>query len=380
MPRPQQRTPFAFTKSIGWLRTAATWSRTQNGGTANIQFLPGDESELFVSSEGYYGYVQVAVSPGAGGPYGWAVQNKLVVIPTTEDFDGRFPDTMAFNLLVRRGLHISSNLGYRAAVVITSAPLTSAPIVPLYLNQYSVPVGAEDWIWGNGPPTGINTPPQAQNYVAVADEQKDERFTSKIKIKEEDVEAVDEELNGCGPGATARSIKYLQKQGLINVNQNVQQVYTTLKGKDCMDTKIGAGQAGTTNANFEKGKKRYSDGRRLNITTEATATTPFVKSDVMDPMNNGADVEIVFYKGKNEKGEDLDGHIAFVSEIILTRDKKTEDVTGMQVKIIDDPVQGDDKAANRTLWLNFKGKEAKLDGWGMGAELTQFFVESVPKK
>jgi len=371
-------------QQIDWgAATGGYLVQNSDWGTVTIRFQPGDEKEFVAGPGGLSGYLQVVTFSGTGTPaYNWAVSNMLIVIPSSSTLDERLPDSFTFNIGLPRGFDASIDTVYSAGMVITATPLTEMPNIPLV----QVAVTHVTWVWSNGL-AGQVEPPPAQNFVAFADDN-NEKFESKIKIKETDVEAVNEELNGCGPGAAARSLKYLQKQGLINLNQTVQQVYDTLKGANYMMTDLGVNGKGTTNANFQAGKDKYSQNRNLKIETDATATSPFIKSDVMDAMNAGADVEIVFDKGKNDKDQDMLGHIAFVSEIILTRDKKTEDVTSFKVKFIDDPNQGNGKAENRLNgnWLEFtvtRGSDQKekidLKGWGKGATLTQFFVEAVKK-
>jgi hypothetical protein len=143
---------------------------------------------------------------------------------------------------------------------------------------------------------------------------------------------------------------------------------------------------GTTNANFEKGKNAYAKKFGLKVETDGTYTSTFIVNDVMEPMKAGADVEVFFDKGKNQQMQDMMGHIAFVSEIELTRDPKAEDVKSFKVKIIDCPVQDGKTQKNRTLWLNFTVKKEStkpemvtLEGWGTGASFTNFFVEKVNK-
>ncbi len=353
-------------------------------GTANIQFGPGDESEFVFTPAGYIGYVQVVTAVAAGGPYNWAVQNMPLIFPSASDFDGRLPDSFNFNLGLPRGENLTLDHDFRGAVLITPHPLTSMPYVPLFLEQYVVPVTAEDWLWGNGL-AGEVAPSTAENFVAFADDA-NEKTEAKIKIEETDVEAIDEEINGCGPGGAARSLRYLAKQKLITLNQTGQQVYDTLKGKAFMNTGLGVKGTGTTDANFQKGKDAYSKARNLKVVTDGTFTAAVLQTDIMNPMNQGGDVEIVFKKGKNDQGQDQLGHIAFVSQILLTSDKKTGNVTSFKVRYIDDPKQGDSKAENEAHWLEFdvtydnQMKETiTLKGWGPGATLDQFFLEKVSK-
>ncbi len=373
---------FAHTFSIhqiNWLSPNGGYLlQNSEWGTVNVQFLPGDESEFVATQDGYFGYLQVVTWPGMGGvAYNWAVANKLILIRNTAGFAGRLPDAFSFNLGLPRGYDVTTDRLFRTAVLITPAPLDTMPNVQLNQPQYLVPVTTEDWLWGNGL-AGEIVPPLAQNFFVAADA-KDKKLEAKITIEEKDVEAIDEEVNGCGPGGAARSLKYMEKTRKIkNLNQTAQQVYDTLKGNRFMNTQLGAGGNGTTNDNFKKGKDAYSQNKTLKIETDFTFTAGVLKSDIMDPMNAGADVEIIIERGTNQQGQKLLGHIAFVSEIILTLDAR-EEPTGFQVKIIDDPVQGDGKASNRSQWLNFKAN-GDLDGWGPGAKLDRFVLEAPPQR
>jgi hypothetical protein len=345
-------------------------------GTANIQFVSGDEAEFFPCGSDYCGYIQVVTSSGINAMPHWAVANMLLIL-ASGDLDGRLPDSFAFNLGLPRGYDAGSDSDYRAGVLITPTPLSSMPAIPLN----AVPVTQENWLWSNGY-AGEVVPSIAQNFVAAADPP-DEVLKAKIAIKEEEVVAIAEEINRCGPGGATRSLSYLAQQKLIKLKQTPLEAYDTLKSKNYMNTDP---VKGTTNINFEKGKNAYSGLYKLPIETDGTYTSTFIVKDVMEPMKAGADVEVIFDKGKNELKQDMMGHIAFVSEIELTRDPKTEDVKSFKVKIIDSPVQDGKTKKNRTLWLNFtvtkegtKPEMVTLEGWGTGASFTNFFVEKVTK-
>ena len=241
----------------------------------------------------------------------------MLLVVSSGDFDGRLPDSFAFNLGLPRRFDASLDPTYSAAVIITSAPLNSIPDIP----PQPIVVTKEDWLWSNGL-AGEVTPPTAQSFVA-ADNAADEVVKAEIKIKESDVIAIPEEINRCGPGAAARSLKYLDQQKLIKLKQTPLQAYNTLKGRNYMNTDP---VKGTTTENFEKGKNAYAKNFNLKIETSGTYTSPFFVNDVINLMKDGADVEVIFDKGKNEQGQELLGHIAFVSAIELTRDPKTEQV------------------------------------------------------
>ena len=205
-----------------------------------------------------------------------------------------------------------------------------------------MPVSQENWLWSNGY-AGEIAPSLAQNFVAAPDPP-DAVLKAKTTVKEDEVIAIAEEINRCGPGAATRSLNYLAQQKLIKLTQSPLQVYDTLKSKNYMDTDP---VKGTTNMNFEKGKNAYAKKFGLKVETDGTYTSSFIVNDVMEPMKAGADVEVFFDKGKNQQMQDMMGHIAFVSEIELTRDPKAEDVKSFKVKIIDCPVQDGKTQKNR---------------------------------
>jgi hypothetical protein len=361
---------------VNWLSDKGGYLvKNSEWGTVNIQFVPGDEAEFQPCGDNYCGYVQVITSDGITAAPNWAVANMPLVIPSG-GFDGRLPDSFAFNLGLPRGFDAGLDPYYSAAVVITPMQLNSPPPILLALTA----VTQEDWLWGNGY-AGEVIPPTAQNFV-LADAPADEVVTATLKIKEDDVVVIAEEINRCGPGSAARSLKYLAAQKLIEIKQSSNEVYDTLKGKKYMDTDP---VTGTTGDNFCKGKNAYATKFKVKVQTGATATSPFIVDEVIKPMKDGAGVEISFDKGKNGD-KSLGNHLAFVSEIQLTRDPKTEDVKSFKVKILDDPKQDGKTMKNRSLWLNFKvtkkGTDPEvitLDGWGKDATLNQFWVEIAGK-
>jgi hypothetical protein len=365
---------------VSWLSSLGGYlAQYSEWGTANFQIGPGDTSLFTPSGSGYFGYLQVATNANGGdGANNWAVQNKLMVFNSINDFQGRLPETMTFNLGVSRGMDLSGATGYRATIFVTSAPLASMPSIDLHGSQYAVSVGQDQWLFGGGAqdqgsPTysgqaGQATPPLAVNYLgaAVADTKKSGQ---KIAVKDTDIAAVDEEVNGCGPAAKARSILYLKQLGLLKTNDAAQKIYDDLKSDTYMKTKLGAGlKRGTTEKNFIDGANKYSTDKKLGLKTEKSLTPGSVEL----ALENKEDVEIHVYWGKNGT-TDLGGHIAFVSEIVVYRDDRFN-VTGYEVKIIDDPTQGDSKAENRSRWLKFD-KDDNLAGFGTGAKLEHFYEE-----
>jgi hypothetical protein len=91
---------------------------------------------------------------------------------------------------------------------------------------------------------------------------------------------------------------------------------------------------------------------------------------VLQKLKEKSDVELMVSWGKNEQGESLGGHAAFVTEIIQLSDGS------FIVKFMDDARQGDDTAYNdmHTLWFDKEGN--LLNGLGEGGRLIGFQVET----
>src|SRR5664279_143666 len=237
---------------VDWLQGSGGFlAQNSEWGMANFQFGPGDQDAFFPDgSGGFYGYLQLLTNPNAGsGSNNWAIQNKVMVFKDSTAFEGRLPDAITFNLGVPRGKDLTGNPNYRAYAFVTASPLASMPIVDISGEQYQVAVDKEEWVFGGGAfvaPTALASfigeagrmePATAGNYLGAAPADT-KREQAKIKIKDEDVEKVKEELQGCGPGSAARSLRYLVKQGSIKFDETAQQIYEDLKTKKYMNTDL----------------------------------------------------------------------------------------------------------------------------------------------
>ncbi len=372
---------------VDWLQGSGGFlAQNSEWGIANFQFGPGDQGQFFPDgSGGFYGYLQLLTNPNAGsGSNNWAVQNKVMVFKDSSAFEGRLPDGITFNLGVPRGDDLTGNPNYRAYAIVTATPLATMPIVDISGEQYQVAVGKEQWVFGGGAFIGSNTragfvgeagevePATAGDYLGAAPTDT-KREEAKIKIKDEDVEKVKEELQGCGPGSAARSLRYLVKQGKIKVNKTAQQIYEDLKTKKYMNTDLGEKGKGTFNKPFVDGKNKYAKDNKLKVnTTERPCSVGAVALD----LDNGEDFEILFSFGKNDNDKDLGGHIAFVAEIVYYENNQNA-VTGYEIRVIDTKDQKDD-AENRSHWFKFDKDDNLTAGAnkGKGGKCTLFFDEA----
>jgi hypothetical protein len=299
-----------------------------------------------------------------------------VFTSTLAAVSGRLSDSVYFQLLPTLSTDSPvSQLNYFTTV--TAAPLTSEPTGSFTFAQVSnLPLafgGYSDQTAGGTTFSGgtTNAPPaQAQDFVGTPGGGKT-GLTATISGTEAAIPAVNEGINGCGPGSAARSLKYLQAQTGINVTQTAQQVYDTLRDGTHMKTVIGK-NGGTTGPNFLMGKQQYTTENKLPVTT--SRSTSFV--DAINALNTKGDVEILIDLGVNGRGQNMGGHIAFVSSIVQNLDA-AGDVSGYTVKLIQSNQAGG-MANNQTDTLQFDA-DGNLQGRGRGAQLTAFQIESVPE-
>lgn len=356
---------------VDWLNASGGFqSQNSNWGLANFDFDSGDLGSLFSDGAGgLYGYLNLAVTVSGGVTDGWAVQNHLVYFDNSLALVDRLSDTFTFNLGVSGAA--AGSVTYVSSI--TAAPLISGPIG----SSSGGSIATQSWLWGGEADTNFGgyvgeagnfVPTSATNYVGEgAPAAANKGANAAIGTAEKNIAKVNEELNGCAPAAAARSLKYL------GVGGNVQDIYDSLKSNTYMKTSLGATGSGTQIVNFLAGKRKYTTDNNLPITT----TEEMNFATVVNALKNGADVEIGVYWGKNAQGQSMGGHCAFVSQIVTLKDANGAS-TGYEVKIIEDPTQGDGTAANSTRWLKFD-TAGNMSGYGTGAALNSFRVEVVPE-
>jgi hypothetical protein len=165
--------------------------------------------------------------------------------------------------------------------------------------------------------------------------------SSEIRVKVAEIEAVDEKAWRCSPAASARSLKYLAKQGKITVDDGIQKVTDDLEA----DMKTGKnGVLGTRFKDIVDGAKAYNDRKRLGLQIDYK---PLVK-DVVDDLKNGADVSInyeIFLWARPGVRVSVQGHSAMVTKITPWKDRTGKTLYWI-VDAVSDLGQGDKKAAN----------------------------------
>lgn len=359
----------SFTQ-LDWLNESGGYvALNSEWGQANLTFTSADAGLFFPTLDGgFEGFVSISTQL-SGSAANWAVQNLAMAFGNEFELNGRLAESVTFDLGLQRGTDINS-LGIMPiefGVSVTATPTPTAPLIssdPIGVDHLDVLFGGE-----NGGGSGQVAPEEAQNFVGATDGEKT-ALVGKISGDEKEVPAVAEEINGCAPGAVARSLKYLELHNprLDHVPGTVQEIYDILKDADHMMTGLGEDGGGTATPKIKSGKDTFVRDNKLRIATEQTTDVEKAKK----VLNAKGDVEIGI-RFRDEDGNTY-GHRAFVSEIIDLTDALGNS-TGFQVKYLDDK-QGDSVAENLSHWVAFND-----NGTGRSAnvkELINFQVETVP--
>lgn len=361
---------------ISWLDNNGGYtSQNSDWGQAVFQFSSADAGMFSTNTDGLYGYLNVVTTVAGGGTNNWAVQNSLLCFENASRIDDSFAAAYAFDLGIAPGTSVSS-LDYY--YTLSSAPLGSAPAG----TAGGTSVIPEEWLFGGldstddpldpdqfSGNTGQAEPPDAQNYVGAAVGSA-AGGAGQVPGNTGDVPAIDEDKNGCAPGACARSLKYLQNKGGPTIPGSAQDLYNKLKGPDYLNTSIGKDGTGTKISQIYIGKTKFAIKEKVPVDTKKTKDP----DELVKKLKKGADVEIGVYWGKNAKGESMGGHCAMVTDATVSRDGNGN-VTGYEVSIVDDGKQGDGNASNTPHKLSFD-KDGNLKGYGTGAKLYWFWVET----
>ena len=209
--------------------------------------------------------------------------------------------------------------------------------------------------------------------------------TAEIQTAETNVPAVAEQVNGCAPGAAARSLRYLGNMySSLNLTQSAQNIYGSLTNLMMSDTGPNSSN-GTTIANFVSGKNAFIMSNGLSIAS-TVVTTSF--SAAINALNSTGDVEMGWYQGfvvtnlpnGSIQTNSLGGHCVFVAGItpVYTTNAPPQ-LLGYIVSVIDDPNQGGGSATNRMYDVCFDANGNELTGNPniQGASLNSFRIEMV---
>jgi hypothetical protein len=341
-------------------------------GQAVVSFSPDDAASLSPFGSGYAGWVNIVTSVAGGSNNNWSVENMPVVFDKAGDLSGDLPFTYQFDLGQPDGSAVA-NLSY--SLMLSTSPLTSEPSGPL--TSAGV-LGVTDTEGTTTTPglEGDEAGTVAQDTVgaavagAVAGAAIGAGGRGSIQTSQTNIAVVAEQLNGCAPGAAARSIKYLQQMyPSLNVTQNAQQVYGTLT--NLMQSVTGPATTnggGTAIANFVAGKNLYFTTNNLQI-APTVVTTNF--GQVISSLNATGDVEIgVGWAGGG-------GHCIFVTGVTTVYTNGVPYryiVNGLQ-----DPNQGGTSISNQTTQYTFDTSGNLLDNGGGSLNSFRIEMATVPE-
>jgi len=309
-------------------------------GTAEISF--GDAETRFLEADGG-GFVNITTSLDGGATSTWSVQNLYLSYPDEAHLQESSP-SVQFDLGVPNGVPLDS-LSYFVSV--TTEPLLDPPVGPLGPAAVDH-AGYHTGGFEDGG-SGLSTIPYTIGpWVGGDFSTAFVLDTAAALVGGDGVAAVNEDKNGCAPGAVARSIHYL----LGDPSVNVQDIYNGLYGA------MGTGPNGTSLAGIVNGKQAYNESQGLGIDTGLVAWDGDL-GGVMDALDAGADVEILIrWNGGG-------GHMAMVTGITQLSNGQ------YQITYVDDPHQGDGVAENaeHTITVN-------PDGSFAGGQVAGFLVET----
>lgn len=309
-------------------------------GVAEISFGVGETR--FLEPDGG-GFVNITTSLDGGATSTWSVQNLYLSYPDEAHLQESSP-SVQFDLGIPNGVPLDSLAFF---VSVTTEPLLDPPVGPLgpaAVDHAGYHTGGLD----NGG-SGLSSLPYTIGpwvggdfaIAFVLD-------TAAALVGGDGVAAVNEDTNGCAPGAVARSIHYL----LGDPSINVQDIYNGLYGA------MGTGPNGSTMGGIIGGKQAYNDSQGLGIDTDHVDWDGDLGA-IMDALDAGADVEI-FIRWDNGAG-----HMAMVTGITQLSNGQ------YQITYVDDPHQGDGQAENaeHTITVN-------PDGTFAGGKVEGFLVET----
>lgn len=309
-------------------------------GVAEISFA--ENASQFLEDNGG-GFVNVTTSLDGGVSTTWSVQNLYLSYPDEAHLQESSP-SVQFDLGVPNGVPLDS---LDHVVSVTEEPLFDPPVGPLEpaaVRHSEYHTGGLD---GGG--SGLSTIPYTIGPWVGGDFSTGfVTATAAALVGGDGVAAVNEDKNGCAPGAVARSIHYL----LGDPSVNVQDIYDGLYGA------MGTGPNGTSLGGMVGGKQAYNDANGLGIDTGLVAWDGDLGA-LMDALAAGADVEILIrWNGGG-------GHAAMVTGITQLSNGQ------YQITYVDDPNQGNGVAENaeHTITVN-------PDGSFAGGQVLGFMVET----
>lgn len=366
-------------EQVSWLDTSGGYvSQYSDWGQVLVSLNSADDGmfydmTLLDGTVGRGGYVNIVTD--AGGSQSWEVANLPIFYQAPAELDGRLPQEVKFDLGVTSGGQVTA-LNYH--YTIDQFPLAAMPgtgtggsASVVEFSQFM----AGDNLWMGSTfieGAGGGTPQPAEDFGG-AGAGEALGWQTGIAVPQNSVPAIDEDGNGCAPGAVARSIQYMDS---AHDNVNLPDYVTPQATYDLLYIAMDTKPNGTSTADILTGKDAFVDVLGLPIVS--TQTTNFFTA--MQTLANKGDVELGVNWGTGANGKSQGAHRTFVSGIQEIVDG-SGNTTGFVVTTIDDPTQGDGNAENRqhTMKFDANGKLVQCDGHGVAADagIINFQIENV---
>jgi hypothetical protein len=333
--------------------------------------LAGDAGQLTPDgSGGYYGYANVITSVSGGSNNNWAVQNLLVNFSSLSALNGSLATTADFDLGQTDGTAVG---GLSYSLTLSAAPLALQPSASLSsaaVANETEEVGTESDTNSLGSDAGL----PATDYVG-APAATGRGGVGTISGSETNVPVIAEAVNGCAPGAKARSIGYLAAIGSITITQTAQQVYGSLTNS------MGTTANGTSAAGIINGSNAYFATNGLSLNTVLTNNSMAGFSAAINSLNSTGDVETWISWGYTvNAGTNVyrGAHAVFVSSITPITNSLGQ-VVRYQIRYIQDPNQGGGSTNNQVLTMSVfaNGADANAPAGVQGQGIAGFFLENM---
>lgn len=354
---------------VDWRNNSGGFNAFQSEwGLARVQLSSADLAHFTPVPGGFLTYVNATATVPSGVTDSWEIANRPIFVRNS--FDSPFSSTYDFfiDLGISRGSARVSSLDFRFELSPTPALAAPAgPTTPSAVDAKPMLFGGRDLsaTTGNFGNSGASPPPIPQ-YVSLNQlAGPDIRYGGVSDTKK--IPAVNEADNHCAPGSVARSLGYLDATNdSFGISQTTQQIVDSLA--QSMKT---SSEKGTTDANILSGKDEFL--RNNGVPVETFVTTDI--GQVIEWLNDGADVEALIDYGKDAAGNPKGGHATMVSEAVASYDAMGN-LQNYIIRTVDDPDQGDGMAENsyRDYEANFNNNIA---GYYIGSKIDGFIVEKV---
>ncbi|MFG0252378.1 MAG: hypothetical protein ACF8NJ_05835, partial [Phycisphaerales bacterium JB038] len=264
-------------RQLNWLADDGTMLVFASAvGEAEFSFDGADPADQQLLQSNGGAFVNIVLSANSGQP-DWVVQNLYLCYPDDVYLAGSTP-SVQFRLPVQEG-EIAEFVQY--GVQVTQMPLDD----PFFdIDQFGGVQLADYHVGGrNGGGSGLSAMPFIIGPWIGSWWDNLPVDWAWISVPTADVKAVEEDVNGCAPGACARSIAYLGATNDFDTDA-AQDIYDDLY--DDMDTDA----SGTADDDMLAGKNKYTTREGLPICSKLVYNFGQHIDDIMKKLREGADI------------------------------------------------------------------------------------------